>query len=121
MQLIRQKSNLKSFILMSALALLASVPLFFFKGTEAGASLEAVVTVDGEIVRRVPLSADKEKRFTVSTPYGNNEIVVRGGKVFVEDADCPEKVCIKNGAISTTGEIIACLPHHLLLEIRKVK
>ena len=106
---------------MSALALLASVPLFFFEGTEAGASLEAVVTVDGEIVRRIPLPADKDKRFTVSTAHGENEIVVCGGKVFVEEADCPEKVCIKSGAISKPGEVIACLPHHLLIEIRKVK
>ncbi|MFR4337598.1 MAG: NusG domain II-containing protein [Lachnospira pectinoschiza] len=33
------------------------------------------------------------------------------------DADCPDKLCVKTGMISKTGETIVCLPHRVVVEI----
>ena len=33
------------------------------------------------------------------------------------DADCPDKLCVKTGRISKTGETIVCLPHRVVVEI----
>ncbi len=33
-------------------------------------------------------------------------------------ADCHDKICVKTGAISQKGEVIACLPHKLIIEIK---
>lgn len=120
MPLSNRKSKIASFLLLSALAILALAPLFFADGAERKTS-EAVVTVDGEIIRRVPLARESDEIFTVATPHGENRIAVSGGKIRVEDADCPAKICVKSGAISEIGEVIACLPHKLLIEIREIK
>lgn len=120
MPLSNRKSKIASLLLLAALALLALAPLFFTDGTE-GKTREAVVTVDGKIIRRVPLARERDEIFTVSTPYGENRIAVSGGSIRVEGADCPAKICAKSGAISQIGEVIACLPHKLLIEIKEMK
>lgn len=79
----------------------------------------AVVTVDGAVWDILPLSAAARAVFTVKTPRGQNRIVLHGGTVAVEDADCPNRLCQKQGAISRPGEVIACLPHRLLIEVRE--
>ncbi len=108
-------------LLIAVLAVFSLTPLFFASG-EKGTEPEAVVTVDGEIVRRVPLAAKcYAERFTVSTPYGENHIAVVNGAIHVEEADCPAKICVKSGAIKNVGEVIACLPHKLLIEIKETR
>ena len=76
---------------------------------------KAVVKVDGSIVREINLSADET--FTVETVNGRNVVEIRGGKISVTAADCPDKICVRTGAINRSGEVIACVPHKLLIEI----
>ena len=88
-------------------------------GGEA-ASRVAVVTVDGVVWGTLPLSREGGREvFTVETPRGWNRLVLQGGTVAVEDANCPTHICQKQGPISHPGEIIACLPHKLLIEVRE--
>jgi len=35
----------------------------------------------------------------------------------VTDADCPDRLCVKQRAISKQGETIVCLPHRLIVKI----
>ena len=116
MPLSSRKSRTASILLIAVLALFALTPLFFMSGEKSEAR-EAVITVDGEVVRRVSL--EREEEFEIVTLYGKNQIAVKKGKIRVEDADCPAKICVKHGAISEVGEAIACLPHKLLIEIKE--
>ena len=34
------------------------------------------------------------------------------------DADCPDLVCVKTGKAQKKGDVIACLPHKLLIEVK---
>ena len=79
----------------------------------------AVVSVDGEEVRTVALTTHEGREsFTVETPDGWNTVTVDGHTIAVTDADCHDKICVKTGAISQKGEVIACLPHKLIIEIK---
>lgn len=105
--------------LIAALAILALTPLFCMR-KEDGVPREAFIIVDGEVVRRMPLAERRaEERFVVVTPYGENHIVTDGNSIRVEEADCPSKICVRKGAIAAVGEVIACLPHRLVIEIRE--
>jgi len=48
---------------------------------------------------------------------GKNIVEIKSGAVSVIEADCPDKICIRRGAIKNVGETIACVPHKLLIEI----
>lgn len=42
---------------------------------------------------------------------------IRGGKVWVSDADCPDKVCERTGEIGRSGQSIVCLPNGVAVRI----
>ena len=98
-------------ILIAVLVILSFVPL----AVTSHAKKIAVVKVNGLVVREVDLSSDET--FTVETINGFNVVEVRRGKISVVAADCPEKICVRRGAINRSGEVIACAVHKLLIEI----
>ena len=76
----------------------------------------AEIYQNGELIRTVPLSEDCE--FTIICNEGSNTVTVKNGAVMISAADCPDKVCVKTGAVSGGAIPIVCLPHRL--EIRVV-
>ena len=75
-----------------------------------------VVSRDGVVEERLPLSEDN--RLLLKDASGNeNLLVIEGGSVRLEDADCPDRLCVRQGAISRSGESIICLPHKLVITI----
>lgn len=98
-------------LLIAALAILSASPIFF----ATGRSNTATIKIDGAVVRTVDLTADAT--FTLKTPRGENVVEIKNGAAAVIAADCPDKICVKTGAIRAAGEIIACIPHGVLIEV----
>lgn len=67
----------------------------------------------GKLLNTLPLSEDTE--FSVATPNGTNVVTIRGGKVAVTKADCPDKYCMERGFCDGGAQIV-CLPNRLVLE-----
>lgn len=83
-----------------------------------GGGTVAVVRVDGEEVMRVDLAVVREEYdFEVSTQYGHNTVHIAPGAISVRAADCPDGVCVQQGAITRGGVPIICMPHHLSVRI----
>lgn len=76
---------------------------------------EAIVRVDGEEVMRLPLS--EEKTIVLGDEGDTNTLVISGGEAYISDADCPDKLCVRQGRVKYDGETIVCLPHRLVIEI----
>ena len=70
----------------------------------------AKVYVDGELETTISLAENSET--LIKSDYGTNLVIVRGGKVYITDADCPDKLCEKS-EISKSGSSIVCLPNRL--------
>ena len=47
-----------------------------------------------------------------------NKVLIKDGKVRMEDADCPDQICVNHRAISRDGESIICLPNQTVVTIR---
>lgn len=84
-----------------------------FAGTDAGS--EVRITVDGEVYGTWPISEDREIK--VDTSYGHNVVMIADGKVFMQEADCPDQHCVRQGEIKSTNKSIICLPHKLVVEV----
>ncbi|MEE3468604.1 MAG: NusG domain II-containing protein [Eubacterium sp.] len=52
-----------------------------------------------------------------SSAAGRNRLIIRGGEAWIEEADCPDKLCVNQGHISHTHDSIVCLPHHISVRI----
>lgn len=76
----------------------------------------AVVLVDGEEYASYPLGQDGEYR--IETDRGSNLLVIKNGAADMTEADCPDKLCVKQKAVDKDGETIVCLPHRVVVEIQ---
>ncbi len=72
----------------------------------------AAGSVDGEIEAVYSLGEDKE----IEINGGTNTLVIRNGKADMTEADCPDKLCVKQRAISRNKESIICLPNKVVVE-----
>lgn len=78
----------------------------------------AVVDAGGREPIFLDLSKDVE--FQVGDDeIGYNLVRVENGKIMVAEADCPDGICVYTGAINQPGELIACLPHGLIIYIKE--
>ena len=87
--------------------------ILYFKNS---ADAEVVIIQEGNAIGEYPLSEDR----TISVSddeNGFNLILISSGQVRVCDANCPDKLCIRQRAISKGGESIICLPHKLVVQI----
>lgn len=73
----------------------------------------------GNLIKTIDLSDVKEPyEFTVEDKEGGyNTIRVENGRIAVIDADCPDKVCVKQGFISDGALPVVCLPHKLTISV----
>ena len=98
-------------LLLIAAALLFSLNRFRTPGTYVD------VMVDGASVKTFPL--DEDAHYTLTGDAGSNTIVIKDSAVSVEAADCPDKMCVEHKTIQNVGETIICLPHNMVVDIKK--
>ncbi len=102
------------------LAVILGISLFSILWARRTPSMIAGIYVDGECVRRVDLNRVKaEERYTIENNGGSNTILIQPGRICVEAADCPDKVCVMEGWLPDFGFPLVCLPHGLLIQLEE--
>lgn len=96
-------------IIVSVLVLAVATALFLGINGKNGTSV--VISRDNEVLYKVPLNEDD--RIDIDT----NIIIIENGKAFVKEANCNNQICVNHKPIKKTGEVIACLPNKVLVEI----
>jgi hypothetical protein len=76
------------------------------------------IEVKGKLYKKLPLDNSKKQQIKVVTDLGENVIEIENSKVRIIDADCKDKICIKDGAISKPGSVLVCLPHKVVVQIK---
>ena len=92
------------------LVILVAAALFWFFRTQQTDRLEAVITVNGETVETIDLSAVKEKRIIELDTDPKVVIAAENGTIYFESAECDDKLCINRGKLSRKGDTAVCLP-----------
>ncbi len=77
-----------------------------------GADAAVEIQVDGEPYASYPLDENR----TVEID-GTNRLEISGGTANMIWADCPDKICVNQKAISKKGESIICLPNRVVVSI----
>ena len=78
----------------------------------------AKISVNGELLDTIDLSNQTISTLTINCDLGSNTIYLSNNSVYISHADCPDHLCVKQGAISKVGETIICLPHKLIIELK---
>ena len=72
-----------------------------------------IVKIDGVEVAEYSLSENG----SYDLNGGTNILVIENGIAWLSDATCPDKLCVHQGKISKTGEVITCLPNKLTITV----
>ncbi len=100
----------KDFILLLVVLVIGIVGIFLVNSADKGTTVE--IKVDGNPVEKLTLQGDYlEKEINGVTVCREN------GEIYVKEANCPDKVCVRSGKISKTGEGIICVPNRVAVEI----
>lgn len=74
------------------------------------------VSVDGELFQTYPLERDGTYEIRgASDAY--NLLVIESGTARIKEASCPDRLCIRMGRISRSGQSVVCLPNRVVITI----
>ena len=97
-------------VLLLAVALLLGLHLLAKPGGEA-----VVTTPDGETV----LSLNRPGTYAFAGKDGLTvQLAVEEGRIRFLSSGCPDKVCVRSGWLSRTGQTAACLPAGVVVRVQ---
>lgn len=107
-------------ILIISFILIGSLVAYFLINHSNGDDISkintnVIISVNGDKLYEYPLF--ENRTVVVSTEFGMNEIIIDNGKVFVSEADCPDRLCVNYQPISKLNDSIYCLPNRLVIEL----
>lgn len=78
---------------------------------------EAVVWIDGEEYARYDIT--KDQTIELKSAVGTSILVIKDNTVWMEEAACPDQICITRGKIRyNTDPPIVCLPGKIVVSIQ---
>lgn len=81
-------------------------------------NIYAEVYVKKEFYKKVLLSDGHSEEIKIKTGLGENIIRVHDNGVEIIESDCPDHICENTGFAKDAGQIIVCLPHQVVVEIK---
>lgn len=100
--------------LTGGLLLACGIAFFVFRMANVSAGSSITITVDGNVYGTYDL--DEPQEIAVAADgRTTNLVVIEDGKAYMKVADCPDHLCIRQGAISHTNESIVCLPNRVVV------
>ena len=102
----------RDLILIGGILIIALV-LFAFVKLTAKEGAYVMIRIDGEEVEQYSLSDEG----TYALNGGTNILHIEGEEAWLTEADCPDKLCVNQGKINRTGEVITCLPNKLTVTV----
>ena len=99
----------RDLILLMIVLLCGVIGVFLMNSADTGKSAEIIV--DGKTTEIIALDESYEKQI--------NGVVVccENGEVYIKNSDCPDKVCVRSGRVSKSGESIICAPNRVAIKI----
>ena len=105
--------NKNDFILILFVLALCAGLLAFWRFSEKNGDTVTIM-VNGELYQTAELYTDAE-----ISVNGTNTVVIHDGEVYMESADCPDQLCVKQGKIHDAGRDIVCLPNRVVVSVSK--
>ena len=88
--------------------------ILFILNSTAKKGMAVQVRVDGDVFATYSLGKDGKYPIIKN---GKNILIISDGKAYINEADCPDKLCVKQGKISRVGRNLICLPNKVVIEV----
>lgn len=106
----------KRWIIIFAIIIAAMAGVYLLLTHRGAEPRIAVIVSEGETIQTIDLDSAKDEPIVIFDSSGGMNIVrTVDGEIYVEQADCPDGICIKHGPLEKDGTPIVCLPHKLVV------
>lgn len=82
----------------------------------SSSNVSARIYVSGELVESVDLSEVKEP-YDIPLLDGKVTLSVEPGCIYFKDSDCPDKLCVSGGKLTSPGDSAACVPERVVISV----
>ncbi|KSV57845.1 NusG domain II-containing protein [Acetivibrio ethanolgignens] len=107
-------------ILIAVLLAVAASFFFLYQGFVKENGNWVVITVDGIEYKTLSLMEDTSLAIEGANG-GKNHLIIENGTVRMDEASCPDQVCVHQRPISYNGESIICLPNKVVIKVKSSK
>ena len=108
-------TNKKLIVIFSVLFLIFTLAAFII-GMQKPDNNKVQITVNGKAYCELEL--DKDGKFYIEAENGHSVISIKNKEVFVVEATCPDKLCIRHGKLHNKYDAIVCLPNKIVIEYK---
>lgn len=116
---LENKMKKKDVILIGSILLFALIAYGLLTFIQKNSTKEAVVVITVKEKVQGTYSLDKNQTIYIPDKQNATNIIrIQDGKVKMEEADCPDQICVSHRAIQFNNESIVCLPHQVVVEIQ---
>ena len=109
----KHKKDLLLIVIILAIAAVGFTVNYYIQKKPA-AQLE--ITVDGKVIELLDLNKDTEMTIG-GWNGGTNHLIIQDGMAWVDEATCPDKVCIHQGKVTMNRQMIVCLPNRMVATV----
>ncbi len=106
----------KNDVLLLALLILCGILISVILLLTGNKGRRVQISVGGKITESMDLNVDRVYDIQ-GYGGGHNRLVIQDGQAWIEEASCPDGLCVKMGHISRTGQSVVCLPNQVVVEI----
>lgn len=103
-------------ILIAVLLAVAASFFFLYQGFVKENGSRVVITVDGVEYKTLSLTRDTSL-FIEGANGGKNCLIIEDGTARMEEASCPDQVCVHQRPICYNGQSIICLPNKVVVTV----
>jgi len=103
--------------LLAVVMLLVASSFLILLGQKTGGRV--VVSVNDTIVFVAPLN--KDRHVELEGPLGVTVLEIQDGAARILSSPCTKKICIHMGEARDSGDLLACVPNHLVVNIERDK
>ena len=100
-------------LMAAVLAATVALAAYLWFSPRRGAVVE--ISVAGQVTETLPLDTDTQR--LIAGEGGTNRLVIENGTARIDEADCPDALCVHHAPISRPGQSILCLPHRVAVTV----
>jgi len=101
-------------VLVLAFSSVTAFYLLFWQANDSAGQFVHIVNGQNEI-QKVSLFQNQE--INIKGDLGDSRLQIQGGRVRFLDSPCSNKLCVHQGWVHFSGEILACLPNKISVSL----
>ena len=103
-------------IIIISIILIISLLGYVFVNTREQGSI-AIIEVSQKLYGSYDLSIDQNIAVNDSEGLVLIKCEIKDKKIYVVSSTCPDKICINQGTIGSSGQTIVCLPNKIVIKV----